>query len=744
MRLARFAGLDNEADRGAQTLADQVMMHGGCRQQGRDRNAIRAHHAVRQHDDVIAALDGRFRALAQALDRRFHPRDALVGRIGDVERLGVEGIFKMPDAADLFEIAIGQDRLANLKALALRIALVVEQVGTRSDEGHEAHDELFADRIDRRVRHLREVLLEISIKQLRLVRHGRDRRVGAHRADGFLAGDAHRREQDRQVFLRIAEGLLAIEQRHIGARGARLDALEVFEHDLRAVEPFAIGMRRRQIALHLFIGDDTSLLEINEQHFSRLQAPFGDDLLFRNRQHAHFGGHHDKAIVGDDVACGAQAVAVERRADLASVGEGDSRGAVPRLHQRRVIFIEGAALLIHQRIAGPGFGNEHHHRVRQRIAALHEEFECIVEAGGVRLALIRNRPEFLDVVTKQVGGDRGLPRRHPVHIAAQCVDLAVMGDHAVGMRQRPGRERVGRKALVDERKRRFHALVAQVQKIITELGGQQHALVDERARGQRDGIVALRAHVLEIIDGVRDHLAQQEQLALKGFLVGRADATTDENLLVHGLGRLDALAQTRRIDRHIAPAQKQLAFGGDHVLDDLLDNGAAFDIARQEQGTDGIISLGGKGKAKPLRLVTQEAVGDLHQHAAAVASLGVRADRTAMIEVQEDFETLGDNVMRLAIVQVGHEADAARILLIGGIVEAMGGRQRVIVMGGGLRHRLNSGKRRKGGGKRRAFRRTGFSGHHCARHVVLRYTAHRSLQIAFNDRTKVETGRSRA
>ena len=165
-------------------------------------------------------------------------------RIGDVERLGVEPILEMADAADLLEILVGQDRLAHFKALAARGAFKVEDVGPRPDEGDEAHDELFADRVDRRVRHLREVLLEVGVEQLRLVRQRRDRRVRAHRADRFLAGHRHGRHQELQVFLRVAEGLLAIEQRHVRARVARLDGLQVLEHDLRALQPVLIGIAR--------------------------------------------------------------------------------------------------------------------------------------------------------------------------------------------------------------------------------------------------------------------------------------------------------------------------------------------------------------------------------------------------------------------------------------------------------------------------------------------------------------------
>ena len=181
-----------------------------------------------------------------------------------------------------------------------------------------------------------------------------------------------------------------------------------------------------------------------------------------NRQDAHLRRHHDAVVLGDEIARGPQAVAVERRADLAAVGEGDRGRAVPRLHQRGVIFVEGAALFAHQRIAGPGFRDHHHHGVRQRVAALHQEFERVVEAGGVGLALVGDRPELGDVLAEELGGHRGLARRHPVDVAAQRVDLAVMRDHPVGMRQRPGREGVGREALMHQRQRALEVRLVQV------------------------------------------------------------------------------------------------------------------------------------------------------------------------------------------------------------------------------------------------------------------------------------------
>ncbi len=53
---------------------------------------------------------------------------------------------------------------------------------------------------------------------------------------------------------------------------------------------------------------------------------------------------------------------------------------------------------------------------------------------------------------------RCLAGRHPVVVAAHGVDFAVVADEPVGVREPPGREGVGRKALVDERERGLEIL----------------------------------------------------------------------------------------------------------------------------------------------------------------------------------------------------------------------------------------------------------------------------------------------
>ncbi|MEY9791221.1 hypothetical protein ABIE77_005780 [Sinorhizobium fredii] len=583
----------------------------------------------------------------------------------------------MADRADLLEIAIRQDRLADFQPLGMRHAGVVEEIRPRTDERDKAHHQFLADRVDRRVGDLGEVLLEIGVKQLRLVGHRRDRRVGAHRTDRFLTGRRHRRHQQLGVFLAVAKGLLAVDQRHVAAQRAGLDRLQVFEDQLGVVEPPAVGMLAGKRRLHLLVGDDAALFHVDQQHLARLQAPLLDDLVLIDRQHAGFRRHDDAVVVGDDVAGRTQAVAVERGADLATVGEGDRRRSVPRLHERRVIFVECLALRRHQLVAGPGFRDQHHHRMRQRIAALDEELERVVETRRVRLALVGNRPELRDVVAEQRRGNRRLPRRHPVDVAAQRVDFAVMRHHAVGMRQLPGREGVRREALVNQRHRRLEALVGEVLVIGTDLVGEEHTLVDDGRGRQRHDIEAEVAAIRFRIDAVGDHLAQREQPPLEFGIGGGVAASTDEDLHMVRLGGGDVgrLGERRIVDRHVAEAEQVLPFLGHDLADHLLEMGDQLLVARHEEVADGIFAGLRQGDSLARHLLTEEAIGNLHENARAVTHQRVGADGAAMRQVFEHEQAVAHDLVRLLALHMSDEADAAGIVFVARIIEALFSRQ---------------------------------------------------------------------
>ena len=171
MHFPRLACFNHETHRRAQPLANQMMVDCSGSQQCRHRNPVRPNHAVRQNNNVVPAFDSRFRAFAQTLKHVMHAIGTLLGRIGNIERLGIKTIFEMADTANFFEVAIRQNRLAHFQPFAARIAFKIKNIRPWPDKRDEAHHELFADRINRWVRDLGEILLEICVKQLRLVRH---------------------------------------------------------------------------------------------------------------------------------------------------------------------------------------------------------------------------------------------------------------------------------------------------------------------------------------------------------------------------------------------------------------------------------------------------------------------------------------------------------------------------------------------------------------------------------------------
>ena len=125
-------------------------------------------------------------------------------------------------------------------------------------------------------------------------------------------------------------------------------------------------------------------------------------------------------------------------------------------------------------------GDHHHHRVGHRAPAQHEQLEHVVEHGRVRAALAHDRDHLLEIVAEQLGGELGFARPHPVDVAAQRVDLAVVGDHPERVSQLPAREGVGGEARVDQRQPRGDPRVAQIREVARELGRGQHPLVDDR------------------------------------------------------------------------------------------------------------------------------------------------------------------------------------------------------------------------------------------------------------------------
>ena len=324
-------------------------------------------------------------------------------------------------------------------------------------------------------------LLEVVVQGFGLVGQHRQRSVVTHGACTFFAVIYHRLQHKLEVFLRVTKGLLRIQQIGRQFDFTSADSRQFSQVKARLLNPLTVRFGLGQCCFDFFVINDATLLHVDQQHFAWLQAPFFDDFFLRERNHAHLGSHHDNVIFGHQIAGRTQTVTVQCGTDHLAIGKGHRSRAIPWLHQRSVVFVEGTTVFIHQRVTGPGFRNQHHHGMRQAIATRHQQFQTVVETGGVRLTIDDQWPQLFQVFTEHRRFHGLVTRSHPVDIALHSVDFTVVGNHAERMGQIPGRESVGGETLVHQRQRGDNARVFQILVVNPNFAGQQHTFVDNGA-----------------------------------------------------------------------------------------------------------------------------------------------------------------------------------------------------------------------------------------------------------------------
>src|SRR3990167_280803 len=164
---------------------------------------------------------------------------------------------------------------------------------------------------------------------------------------------------------------------------------------------------------------------------------------------------------------------------------------------------------------------------------------------------------------------------HPVAIAFQRIDLAIMREHAEGLREPPFREGIGRIALMENGDRGGETIVAQIMVKPVDLLGEEHALVNDRPRGQRRDI---KIRQIGVSDALLDAPPDKIERALK-LIFRAAFQIAKKYLLDFRADKVRAHAEPAGVDRHLPPAIDIEAFADDF----RFNNGAAL-ILRAEIG----------------------------------------------------------------------------------------------------------------------------------------------------------------
>ena len=419
-------------------------------------------------------------------------------------------------AAQFGEAAAQQDGAVEQQVLRLRRALV-QHVLEVAETGVQAHHPVFSQRIDGRIGHLREILPEEVAQRAASVRQHRERRVVAHGADDLLGVLHHGVEDHFELLVGVAGGdLPAPELRPLepGRLGGASDAGAQVRHTAR---PDGERMGGGELVLDLGVVAEGAVGDVHADHLPRPQASLLDDRVLRRRHHAGFGAGDHEAVPGNAVAHRPKAVAVHSGDHPAPIGRDDRRRAVPGLHDRVRVAVKGAPGIRHRRgLRRPCLGHEQGLGHRSAAAGPHQHFEYGIECAGVGDAVRNDGPDVFGVRGQGLVGDADFVRPHPVDVAAQGVDLAVVGEGAERLRQPPLGKRVGGVTLVEEGVARDEAGVLQVRVECRHLLGQHHALVDDRTAGEGADVESAD---LRGFDAALDAAADEVERALVRFVV---------------------------------------------------------------------------------------------------------------------------------------------------------------------------------------------------------------------------------
>ena len=253
----------------------------------------------------------------------------------------------------------------------------------------------------------------------------------------------------------------------------------------------------------------------------------------------------------------------------------------------------------------------------------------------------------------------GLAGAHPVAVALDGVDLAVVGDGAERLGQRPGRERVGGEARVDDRELGLEALVREVRVERLQLGGGQHALVDDGPGGQRREVHA------ELVLGA---LADPPGAGIELVALERARRCWRRRTAARSTACRPG--PWPRPGRPRSGLRASPGRSGPRPRRGLRCRPWRRRASRCSAGRNAVPTTywPGAGSSNS-RDCAEEFVRHLHQEAGAVAGTFIGAHGTAVLEVAQGGQGGVDDVVARLAAERGDDGQAAGVLLVLRVVE---------------------------------------------------------------------------
>ena len=162
--LAHLARLDDDARLRTESGRHQRAVDRRSRQKRRNRRGILRWIAVGENEDSVIGTHRLDRVGSEFLQRKFQRSASAAGRELQRQQFGLEVL--LADRFEPGEFIVGDDRTRQFDQPGVERG-VDQNVAPVADVGGEAHHQFFTDRVDRRIGHLGEELLEVVEEQLR-------------------------------------------------------------------------------------------------------------------------------------------------------------------------------------------------------------------------------------------------------------------------------------------------------------------------------------------------------------------------------------------------------------------------------------------------------------------------------------------------------------------------------------------------------------------------------------------------
>ncbi len=306
--------------------------------------------------------------------------------------------------------------------------------------------------------------------------------------------------------------------------------------------------------------------------------------------------------------------------------------------------------------------DQHAHGMHGIQAAGEQHFQHVVERLGIRTRQGHQR-QNVGQFRKQRRFEQRTACDRPAAVALHGVDLAVVRQVSIRMRKPPLRQRVGGKALVKYHHRGFHARILQIGIELRQKLGHDHALVNDRARGERRE-VENRILRLELFLAAA---ARHEQFSVEGGLVDVL-VRIHEDLLDDGQALQSLRTASIRVRGQRAKSGElqifELQLGAEHLAGLRRLGG----IAIQEYEARGKHRLELQARLSTHR--SQERGRLLDQQSTAIAGLAVVRNRATVRQPVQRADGSLDNPVAGAIIQAGDQTKAAGVLFMGGAAQS--------------------------------------------------------------------------